>query len=176
MALSVKNPEKRERFTEIYHEYYPVVFNTVFSKIENETDASDICQEIFLIFFNKFDEVENPRAWLFGVMKNVVLRFYRDQKNSGLDIDAVFDDSAMIYVNGFRDTRLMITEAMESVNLDEKERQVLDYVALSNYSYSNVGKIIGMTKRQVGYAYQNAVRKITDYLKTKGIQDLGDLL
>jgi RNA polymerase sigma factor (sigma-70 family) len=167
-------PRKNDRYMELYYQYYPLIFNMVYSKIHNEADAGDICQEIFLILYNRLGEVLNPRAWLIGVMKNVLLEYYRKIKDPHIDIDTLFDGP--VYINGFRDARLLITEAIEKAELTEHERLILDYVALADYSYSNVGRILGMTKRQVGYSYQAVVKKISDYLKGRGIQDMRDML
>ena len=167
---------KREDYTEIYSQYYPYVFNTVFSKIGNEHDANDICQEIFIIFFEKYEQVDNPRKWLFGVMRNVLFRYYEKKSKVDVDIDTVFDDVSLTYVNGFRDTRIIIEEAIENIDLSEQERLILEYIAFNNYSYTNVGKIMGLSKRQVGYKYLGIVTKVTDYLKKKGITDIEELL
>jgi DNA-directed RNA polymerase specialized sigma24 family protein len=44
-----KHKGREERFTGIYAEYYPLVYNAVYSKIGKRHDADDICQEVFLI-------------------------------------------------------------------------------------------------------------------------------
>jgi RNA polymerase sigma-70 factor (ECF subfamily) len=167
---------KREEFSKIYSEYFPLLLNTVYTKVGNYQDAHDICQEIFIIFYNKFHEVENPRYWLFGTMKNVVYQHYRKKSKPEADIDEIFQDVSLTFVNGFRDTRLIIEEAIENVDLTEEERLLLDYIAFNNYSYTNVGKIMGLTKRQVGYKYLGVARKILAYLEQKGIRNIEDLL
>lgn len=173
-ASSIK--KKRNIFTKVYTEYYPYVFNTVYSKIGNEHDAGDICQEIFLIFFEKFEMVENPRKWLFGTMKNVVLRYYERKNKSDVDIDSIFNDDGLIYLNGFRDTRLIIQEAVENSMLSDEEKMLLDYIAFNGYSYSNAGIIMGLSKKQVFLRYSRAVKIILNYLKTRGINNIEELL
>lgn len=170
--------EKREKYTEIYDKYYPLIFNTVFSKVGNKFDTNDICQEIFIIFYEKFEDVENYRKWLFGTLRNVILRYYekKSKKESDADIDLTFDDVGLTYVNGYKDTRIIIQDAIDNINITEEEKLMLDYIAFNNYSYSNVGKIMGLSKRQVGYTYLAVVKRILLYLRENGITNIEDLL
>ncbi|MCP4133848.1 MAG: sigma-70 family RNA polymerase sigma factor [bacterium] len=167
---------KRDTYTLVYNEYYPLVFNTVYSRIGNREDASDICQEIFLIFFEKFEGIDNYRKWLFGTMRNIVLRFYERKSSPEVDVDKMFDDMSMAYVNGFRDARIIITDIIENIDISENERALFDYIALNNYSYNNTGKILGLSKKQVILRYGKIAKMILLALKEKGIHDIGDLL
>ncbi len=166
-----------DRFTEAYLEFYPLVYSAVYKKVGNKDDAADICQEIFMIFMEKFDEIENRRNWLLGTLRNVVYRYYqRKATKSTEDIDEMFNDIGLTFVNGFRDTRILISEAMENVECSEKERVMLDLIATHNFTYVAVAEIMGLTRRQVQYQYDQVVARIMDYLGKKGIKNLEDLL
>ncbi len=169
--------KKKDRFTEDHKRYYPLIFNTVYSKVENIDDTSDICQEIFTRFFEKYEEIENSRKWLYGALRLVVMEYYRKQR-SNLNLDEVFRDVGLTFVNGFKEARVIIAEAIENMeNFKIEENRVLfDLVALHNYSYSQAGKELGLTKRTVEYRYRQIVDTILDYLKKKGIRNIEDLL
>ncbi len=167
---------KREKFSEVYSEYYPLVFNAVYTKVGNRDDTDDICQEVFLIFYEKFNEIENARKWLFGTLRNVIFRYYERKSRSDIDIDKMFEDVGLTFVNGFRDARIIISEAIDNIEMSDEERIILDYIAFYNYSYSNVGRIMGLSKRQIGYKYLAVVKSILEYLRSQGIQDIEDLL
>ena len=141
---------KRNRLTEIYSDYYPVIFNAVYTKIGNREDTKDICQEVFIRLYQKLDEIENIRRWLFSAIKLVVLEYYRKKKgNDNLNIDDVYNDLGLTFVNGFRDTRIIISDAMDNVEnfKEDKERVIFDLIAVSNYTYEHTAKILGMTRR-----------------------------
>lgn len=170
---------KKDRFTEAHNNYYPLVFSTVHTKVENVDDAKDICQEIFIKFYEKFDEIENHRKWLYGALRFAVLNYYRaKRRNTNITLDEAFPDLSLTFVNGFRTARIIISEAIESTEnfLDDTERTLFDLIAVYNYSYSETGKELGFSKRQVEYKYKRIVDKITDYLKKRGIGNLEDLL
>lgn len=169
--------KERDKFTEIYNQYYPLVFSAIRTKIEDIDDANDIMQEVFIRFYNQIDEVENPRKWLYGTLRNTVFEFYRKSKPD-TNIDDVFSDMSLTFVNGFRDARIIIGEAfenMEHFNSDE-EKSLFDLIAMHTFSYSQTAKQLGMTRRQVEYKYQQIVERILDYLKKQGIKGIDDLL
>ncbi len=176
MSKWAEKKAKREKYSIIYNEYYPLIFNTVYTRIGNRDDASDICQEIFLIFFEKLEEIQNYRKWLFGTMRNVVIRFYEKKPDPEIDIDNVFNDISLTFVNGFRDTRIIIGDAIDSIDISEEDRILFEYIAYYNYSYNNVVRIMGLTKKQVRLRYEKAVRKILGSLREKGIHNIEDLL
>ncbi len=170
---------KRNRLTDIYGLYYPVVYNAVYTKVSDVDDTHDICQEVFLRLFERIDDVENVRRWLFSALKLVVLEHFRKkQKNDALNVEDVFTDISLTFVNGFRDSRMLIQEAIDAPGIfnDESERVVFDLVAINNYTYDAAAKNLGMTRRQIEYRYTQIVSRITDYLKKKGINELDDLL
>lgn len=175
-AHPVRN--RRDAYTEAHNDYYPLVFSTIYTKVENVDDARDICQEVFIKLYEKFDEVENPRKWLYGALRLAVLEYYRRKHGRDVDIDEVFNDVSMTFVNGFRDSRIVIAEALEDSEVfrDELDRSLFDHIAIYNFSYSQTGKELGLTKRQVEYKYTRLVEKITDHLKKKGITHIEELL
>ncbi len=164
-----------EEFSLAYMEYYPVVYSSVLSRIHRREDVDDICQEIFIIFFDKFEDIENKRTWLYGTMKNVLYNYYR-KKNMNVALVDDFDDVGLAFTNGFRDTRILISEAMEKVDCTEEERIILEMVATYHYPYTHVAESLGLSRRQVEYRYGQVVKRIQDYLNEKGIKDMAQLL
>lgn len=169
---------KHNKFIDAYSNYFPIVLSSIYSKVGNKEDASDIAQEVFLRLFQKFDNVENVRRWLFTALKLVIKEFYRKKNMNEVDIDNFFNDISLTFVNGFRDTRIIISEAIESMDhfKDEKERILFDLIAVNNFSYSQAAVQLGMTRRQVVYKYNQIANSIIDYLRSRGIKDVEDLL
>ncbi len=168
---------KNSRFTELFDAYYPMVFSAVLTKVDSPDDAEDICQEVFLTLYNKLDEVEDVRKWLYGTLRYEVLAYYR-KKNRNVSMDDVFDNVALTFVNGFRDTRILIDGVLEreSAELDQTERELLELVSVYRYTYDEAGKLLGITKRQARYRYGLTVNRILDSLAKQGIRSLEELL
>ncbi len=176
MSNSLLTGNKKVKFTDIYNKYYPHIFNIVYSKVHDENDSSDICQEIFLVYLQKFDEVENPRKWLLGAMKNILFQHYRRKHKSDTDIEMMLDDSSLAYVNGFRNTRIIIKDAIDNSGLTDEERLLIEYIALSGYGYTLAGEILGLSRKKALVRYEKSVKKILAYLRSKGINKIEDLL
>lgn len=67
----------------IAKKYYEDVFSYCYSYLNcNETEASDITQEVFLVFQEKCETLEdiNIRNWLYKVAKNKVREHFRKMK------------------------------------------------------------------------------------------------
>ena len=119
----------------------------------------------------------NQRGWLLVAVKNVLYEHYRKVKNMPDDIAEAeaFNDVSLTFVNGFRDTRLIIDEAMKSIE-DKTDMLIFDLVAVQNYTYEETGDELGLSKRQVKYRYGLIVRSIIEFLNGKGIHKIEDLL
>ncbi|MDY6968108.1 MAG: sigma-70 family RNA polymerase sigma factor [Spirochaetota bacterium] len=169
--------KKKDLFTEMHSKYYPLIFSAVYTKVDNVDDAKDICQEVFIKFFEKFGEIENYRKWLYGALRLAVFDFYRKSRPN-INIDEVFDDISLTFVNGFRESRIIINEAIENMdNFDnETDKIMFDLIAINNFTYAQTAKQLGLTRRQVEYKYKKITDRIIDYLRKKGIDNLEDLL
>src|SRR4030042_2981666 len=172
---------KEREFRKSYNDYYPMILNALYSRVGNMEDAEDICHEIFVSYYRKFDEVRDPRSWLYGAMKFCISNYY--QKKRGFDansitIDNMEDDIHFAFENGFRDMRIIIHEAIENDQNynNEKERILFELIAINNYTYDQAAKHLGLTKRQVVYKYQQVSRRILDRLRERGITRIEDLL
>lgn len=170
--------DKVKKFTRLYSDLYPVVYNGIYTKVRDTDITSELSQEVFTRFYEKFDEVENPRRWLLGTLKNVLMEYYKSKSGSFVDIEEVISDTNLLYVNGFRDTRIILQNAFDASEnyRDEQERIIYELVAVKNYSYDEVAQLMGLTRRQVEYRYRTVADRIVDYLKKKGINSLEELL
>lgn len=110
-------------------------------------------------------------------MRLSVFEFYR-KKRGDMDIDEVFNDVSLTFMNGFRDARIVISEAIENMKLfdGEDDKVLFDLIAVHNYSYNETAKELHLTKRMVEYRYRRIVDSILDYLKKKGLTNIEDLL
>jgi len=170
--------EKTEHFTEAYSNYYALVFSSIYSRVGNPEEASDICQEVFIKFYEKLNEIENSRKWLLGALRLSVFEYYRRKGKKDSFIDAMFQDIGLSFVNGFRETRLIIEEAFEDVDTfrDEKEKVLFDLIAIHDYTYREAGRELGYSERQARYRYGLIVDRLTHCLRKQGIHRLEDLL
>jgi RNA polymerase sigma-70 factor (ECF subfamily) len=167
---------KRDLFSKIFTEYYPMVFNAIYPKVGSTDDTEDLCQEVFIAFYNNIDDINNTRAWLYGTLRNIVFQYYRKKNPESVNIEEVFEDVTLSFVNGFRDTRIIISQTLDEVDISEEERNILELVAYQRYSYSETAELMGLTKRKVEYKYTQLAKKILSILNERGIKQIEELL
>jgi RNA polymerase sigma-70 factor (ECF subfamily) len=181
LALSKElSDRKTQEFTEHYNTYYPLLLGSIYTRVRDFHAAEDICQEVFIRYYDKFDEVENPRRWLFGTLRNVTLEHYRKNSSQTVDIDEIFEDVNLRFVNGFRDTRLIIEDALnkiyESDRELEKDKVLFDLVSMYNYSYRQASVELGLGYMQTRYRFKRTLERLVEHLNLRGIKSLEDLL
>ncbi len=169
---------KKGNFAEDYNIYYPVVFSTVYSKTGSIDDTEDLCQVIFMTYYQKIDTVEDKKKWLNGAIRLELFNYFRRKKYDQEDIDTLLDDENLTHINGFRDLRIILEEAINSREIydDESERVLFELIAVKRFTYEEAGSQLGYSRRQARYRYNRVNEKIMDYLARKGIRNLEDLL
>ncbi len=131
---------RKEDFTDIFGRYYHLVFNAVYTKVGNKHDAEDICQEVFIALYNSLEDVENVRKWLFGTLRNKVCNFYRDRNPNIENIDDMFQDISLAFVNGFKDVRIIISSAIDDEIKDENDRELIELLCSPYKKSVNLSK------------------------------------
>ncbi len=175
----MKSPDKNIRlFTEIYKQNYTAVFGAAYARLHDVDAAKDICQEVFIRFYSKMNEEINPRQWLYSAVRYVVLEYLRKNNHGEEDIIDLDDSIAHSFVNGYRESRIIIEEALNDIAIfgDDLTKTLYDLVAVYHYTYKEAGERIGISERQAKYRYQQTVHRLVDHLRTKGIRGLEDLL
>jgi RNA polymerase sigma-70 factor, ECF subfamily len=168
--------EGRDLFIDVYERYYGLIYSTAYAKLGDADDAMDAAQEVFIRFHGKLHEVREPRTWLYGTLRNVVFDMMKKKKPDLTEGE--MDDLGVVFVNGFRDTRLMIKEALESEDnfIDENDRALFELVASYDFTYREAGAQLGMSERQAKYRFGLAVRRLTEHFRARGITNLEELL
>jgi RNA polymerase sigma factor (sigma-70 family) len=158
--------------------YFTLIYSVIYGKMRNTHAAEDITQEVFVRFYEKYETIENHRVWLYGAMKNVIMEYARKHREIDIDIETLFADISMSYVNGFRDTRFMIEEALNNKDNfgDEKGRLIFDLIALNNYSYREAGDAVALSERQTRYRYNQITNRLMEHFRRRGVKGLEELL
>ncbi len=166
------------RFTEVYEEYYPVVFGAAYARTLDADEAHDICQEVFTRYYEKSAEVITPRTWLMGTLRLVVMEHFRMRQRTAGGMDEMVEDATESRRISFRDTRMLLEEAIEKIDClgDGKDRTLFDLIAINNYTYKEAGIHLGMRERQARYRYGLVVSRLIRFLEERGIKDLEELL
>jgi RNA polymerase sigma factor (sigma-70 family) len=173
--------ETKNGFRRAYTEYYPLVFSAAYMKTGNRQDAEDICHDVFFRFYNHFEEIEKHRGWLMKAVRFEITNYLSRKANrvsECADIDDFMDDTHLSFVNGFRDSRIIIQEVIQDEANFESEQEMLlfELIAVYDFSYREAGKYLNMTRWQAEYMYRKISDRIMNQLRKRGVKGIGDLL
>jgi len=77
----MNNSEKK--FSKIYDQYIAKIYRFVFLKVSSQEVAEDISSRVFMkgweVFRQDVDKIENPKAFLYQVARNMVIDYYREK-------------------------------------------------------------------------------------------------
>jgi RNA polymerase sigma factor (sigma-70 family) len=169
--------KKSKEFTEIYNDYFSLILRNISLKVGNDEEALDICQEVFVRFYEKFDEISNPKNWLFGALRLVVFEYYRRKNKNDININDILYDINLTFENKLKEMKIIVKEAFnDMVNFkDEKEKLLFEHIAIHKLSYYEAGQELGFSKRQAKYRYRLVLNRLMNYFIEKGIRQVNDL-
>ncbi|QOV87629.1 sigma-70 family RNA polymerase sigma factor [Humisphaera borealis] len=86
-------------FLRLYAEHQGALQTFVRSLLCSREEAAEVMQEVLIVLWQKFDQVQEFRPWAFGVARNMVLRHLRARKQDrhvfGEDlVNQLADDAA----------------------------------------------------------------------------------
>lgn len=77
----MNNPE--QKFSKIYDQHIDKIYRFVFLKVSSKEIAEDISSRVFTrgwdVFRNDVDKIENPKAFLYQIARNMVTDYYREK-------------------------------------------------------------------------------------------------
>ena len=140
--------------------------------------AEDVVQEAFMRLHAQFDEVREPRRWLYRTVHNLALnQRRRSGKIVSLDVHSECDaapandpadplplpDEQIVRLEGIGLVRLSL-EA-----LDERSRELIRLKFNENLSYKEMAARMGLTVGNVGFLLHHAIKSVADELAKNGI-------
>ena len=137
--------------------------------------AEDLVQDAFLKLHAHWDEVMNPRAWLFRCVRNLALSHIRDHKReTPFDKEREFQshDPDPGQVLGKLDA---ITTLQRLVaELPEDDRALISLKYHEGLKYDQISQRTGLSVGNVGYKLHHALKNLADSLVRLGVENPED--
>lgn len=139
--------------------------------------AEDIVQEAFMRLHAQFDEVREPKKWLYRTVHNLALNQRRDSAKivslelKGEDTTGTADttdpqplpDEQIARLEGIGLVRLSLE------TLDKRSKELVRLKFNEGWSYKEIAKKTGLTVSHVGYLLHHAIKAIADELAKNGV-------
>lgn len=138
--------------------------------------AEDIVQEAFMRLHAQFEEVREPKKWLYRTVHNLALNQRRDagkivalnlKGEEGLEVDTTdpqpLPDEQIARLEGIGLVRLSLE------TLDKRSRELVKLKFNEGLSYKEIAAKTGLTVSHVGYLLHHAIKAIADELTKNGV-------
>jgi RNA polymerase sigma factor (sigma-70 family) len=133
--------------------------------------AQDLVQEAFLKLHAHWQEVANPRAWLFRAIRNLALNHLRDhRRETSIDSshewqsDAPDPEQALGRLEAIGTLQLLVAE------LDPDDRILITLKYHDNLKYEQISQRTGLSVGNIGYKLHHALKNLADSLRRLGIE------
>src|SRR2546425_9425001 len=137
--------------------------------------AEDVFQEAFMRLHIQFDEVREPKRWLYRTVHNLALNHRRDAgKIVQLDLSGNEEAAESIDLQPLPDEQIVRLEGIGLVRLsletlDERSRELIRLKFNEELSYKEIAALTGLNIGNVGYLLHHALKAIADELAKHGV-------
>jgi RNA polymerase sigma factor (sigma-70 family) len=140
--------------------------------------AEDLVQEAFMRLHAQFDEVREPRRWLYRTVHNLALN-HRRQAGRILSLNPRGDDGAPTASDTtdpqpLPDEQIARWEGIGLVrlsleSLDDRSRELIRLKFNEDLSYKEISARTGLNIGHVGYLLHHALKAVADELARNGV-------
>ena len=165
-----KNPD---HFAPIYNKYFEEIFAFVFKRVVDEDVTADLTSIIFykaLHNIKKFKFKGLPfSAWLYRIAINTVNEHFRKQKKETRYISAEVEQIGSFFEDLDLDPKVSAEERIVELlaELNPKDLQIIELRFFENYSYREIGEIMGMSETNSKTKTFRILKKLKEIYKSK---------
>jgi RNA polymerase sigma factor (sigma-70 family) len=138
--------------------------------VGRRTVAEELVQETFLRLHQVWDEVENPRAWVYRSLRNLALNHLRDHPG-----ETELSEETAAAADKLPVETLGRLEAIGLVNLllaemPEEDRRLLLLKYHDDLKYHEISQRTGLSASNVGYKLHHLLKGLADALRRAGVE------
>lgn len=156
-----------ESFGRFYRAYSKRLFGYLIRKTGDYYLSSDIMQESFTRLLRSYGPSEQKASLLFTIARNLFWDHLKNSKrNEPLQKGhpGISENPEKEFL--IRESYLGVLAALEK--LDEDERDILSLAAGGDFSYREIGKIVGISEANVKIRVHRARAKLKEMFKEEG--------
>lgn len=135
--------------------------------------AEDLVQEAFLRLHEHWEEVQNPKAWLYRSIRNMALNHLRDHRREvsmGESSDWASEEQTAAQTLGRCEAVGVLRMLMAEMPQDEQQLILWKYAG--SLSYDEISKRTGLTVSNVGYKLHHLLKGLADAMRRMGVESM----
>ncbi len=165
---------REEAFSKLFNYFYPKISRYILFRV-NDEDAEDLIAEVFLKVVDKIKKYhKTPKgtfsAWIFRIAHNVVIDFYRKQKEHFQLVNPETGEIQFDIPDKELNPEESVLQAEEHQKIREilrklpdPHREVLELKFLEEFSNSEISEIIGKSEGNIRVIQLRALRELRKY-------------
>lgn len=170
----MENKNKQQLFLEAYEAHNDAIFRYCYYQTSNREVALDLTQDTFLRtweYLGKNIPVENVRALLYRIARNLVIDYRRKKKSGSLD---TLIENGLDFGHDERHTheeRFDVEEARELLNhLDDPYREVMLLRYVEDFEVSEIAQMLEEPPNTISVRIHRAIEKLRTIIKDKHLR------
>lgn len=171
-VIPIRGPMEHSRtLRQVFEEEETPLLRYAFGLVGQRETAEDLVQEAFLKLHAHWDDVENPKAWLFRATRNLAFNHLRDHKRETplettdeRESPAPEPHSAVGKMEAVGTLQLLVSE------LDEADRQLIGLKYHEGLKYDQISERTGLTVGNIGYRLHHVLKSLGEAMRRLGIE------
>ncbi len=160
---------------DVFESQESTLLRYAFSLTGRRAVAEEIVQDVFLLLHTRWDQVDDPPAWLVRCVRNKAFDYIRNHKREPLSISAN-TSPANIDEQESPEDMLLRMEAMGRLRdalleLSDTDRQLVTLKYFEDLRYSDISAQTGLSISNVGYRLHHILKQLAEKLRNRGIDE-----
>lgn len=144
-------PRALKKFEDIVNKYQKSIINFQYRFTGDRFEAENLAQETFIKAYLNFETIKNPdkiKSWLFSVARNVVIDFFRKNKNREIAfgneiIENFVETASSANLNSLVEIDEISKELNKCVDqLSAQDRMLIKLLYFEGFSYKEIGQLM----------------------------------
>jgi RNA polymerase sigma factor (sigma-70 family) len=171
-VIPLKDPmNDKPTFREVFLAEESPLLRFAYGFVGQRQTAEDIVQDAFLKLHSHWEEVKQPRAWLYRCVRNLALNHIRDHRRE-TELDPEHDTPGK---DDVPEELLGRMEAVGTVQLllaemAPEDRELITLKYNEGLKYSQISERTGISVGNVGYKLHHLLKDLADSLRSQGIE------
>lgn len=164
--------ESNVEIAQLFRSHSKDIFGVCYYVLKDEKSSMDIVMDTFEVALNKsdFDQVDNPKAWLMKVARNLSLKLFHKQKKIEYNLDQQNLAERFMENEGLEEHiyREVLEEQLikQIALLKPAQSKCIELFYLNENSYQEIAETTGMDIKAVKSHIQNGRRNLGLRLKS----------
>jgi len=159
----------KKAFGLLYEQYIDEIYRFVYLGLSDRWEAEDITENVFLktweqlpIIYSQDSHIDNFRAWLYRIARNLMIDYFRSKKPVVLENNIFTDDTSPENVYSENNLSNRLIKAI--MQLEPNYRQIIVLRFVNQLSHKEAAKIMKLGYNNVRVLQFRALKKLRSLL------------